>query len=351
MFVNRIVNRTCTCTCTLLCLAALLFTSTAQADPLPTKDSSSAFASGYGFGYAGGNLYIYTGDSTYRADTTNPNNVTYTSVAAGVESAFSPSRGYQGSFATNDNDQAIASFGYDGGVVVIDLTGVVSPASITGLENTNLYSVALRNDNTAYGFEYDNNTFDMAIRHFNTSGSLNSFASPGSDPATGGLTFDPAGNLYVSTFDYNTYPYPDPRGTAHFYRYDAADLAAWESGGGDPTPTLVGTGITNGNGTIAFGLDGNLYFNTTTGIGQVNLATGDVSTLYGDLLDTDLYTYVNLPLNGLAINPATGELAFAEYNTGAGQYELRFLAVPEPATTLLLFAGVAGLTLHRRKHG
>lgn len=335
-------------------IGMLLLSIVAQADPLPGKDSSSAFSTQYGLGYSSGTLYLFSGDTLYSTDLTNRGNPVFTTVGSNIENDFTTNtpRAYEGSFATNANGQALISFGTSGGVLKSDLgTTPVSNTEVSDFDTSNIFSTALRNDGTGFGMyvasDYSTTTAIYVIDA--VTGDTQLMADPGG-VSSGGLAFDNAGNLYVGTFNYNTYPYPDPRGEASYYRYDAADIAAWEAGGDAPTATPLANGITNGNGTIVVGVDGNLYFNTSTGIGKVNLVTGTVSNFYGDIDDEDLYDYGDTqPLNGLAVDPDTGELVFAEYDEVNGEYNLTFLAVPEPVTAATLLLGLAGVLTRRHR--
>ena len=175
-------------------------------------------------------------------------------------------------------------------------------------------------------------------------------ADPSPGDASGGLAFDVDGNLFVGTFTPGAFP--DPIGDARFFRISATDLAAFASDGTAVTATFLGQGSANGNGTIVVTRNGQIFFNTSTGIGRFEPLKRQVTNFYRDILDRDLYDLdsAKLPLNGLAYDFSTDQLVFAAYDTPSDAYHLVFLDVPEPASSILLFiALLSAVTLGRHR--
>ena len=314
---------------------------------LPARDGSYSFFYSYGLGYSDGNLYVHTGNTIYQF---NPNNQLFTSVATNLESAFPSNPGpsprpFAGGFATGPGGQAMVTFGYpDGGVLAVNLSNGQAQ-SVPALDTANVYSGA---SNTAGRFIGVLTTSDYSVstrlEDVNT-GTLTAQdivdVAPGATIASGGLAFDSAGNLVVGTLDYSS-------NTVAFYQISASELAAYYASGTTPSYTLLGQGTANGDGNIVVANSGDIYFDTTTGIGVLNHETGTVSNFLGDINDPNLFNYgMTPPYQGLAYNPTTNQIVFAQEVGTGSSYTLSFVTVPEPASLLLLCAG--GLLLAGRR--
>lgn len=340
------------------CVGPALSPAVTHADPLPAKDSSSASSISHQLGFSHGTLYLYTGNSLYDVDLTDRTDPGFNLVATGFESALGDARPYEGDFVTAGNGAAAISYGFSsGGMAIVDLDALSTQSvpdattAVPDFDAANLFSLAGRADGTFYAqaVAADFSTSTALYRVDPVTGDTAFAADPaaGSGFASGGIAFDDDANLYATAFDFSTFPFPDPRGAAHFYRVDAADLADFEAGGATPSVTELGTGLTNGNGEIVAAL-GQVYFNTSTGIGQFDPDTGGVTNLVGDITDPDLFSYGNTqPYNGLAFDPSAQELIFARYDTSTGGYVLDSLVVPEPGTGLVVLMGL-GLAAARR---
>ena len=338
--------------CFSIVTAAVLLTSPAWADTMPAKDSSSLYPTNYGLGYSDDVLYLHTGDSIYRVDATDPADPSFSQVIGGLQSAFPDydqfgERWFEGGFATAPGGKAFVSFGAShGGALLVDLTHPTTTA-VADFDTANLYSAAGQADGDFYTMFVDPDWTNptQVYRVDGQTGNATYATDPSTDPASGGMAFDAEGNLYVGTLNYLTSP-----NTVHFFRIDAEDLAIYEAGGGAPGATALGGSEANGNGQMVVDHEGNIYFNTTTGIGRFDPLTGQTSTLYGDLLDPNLFTYGNTtPYSGLAYDAAGDRLVFGEYDADLGGYELRFVAVPEPAGAAVLLLGAAMLLRRRQE--
>ena len=325
----------------------------ALADALPAKDSTSPFAFNHSLAVSGDDIYLYTGDSIYSVNLTDPSDPIFTRHIGGLESAFGGERrAAEGGLFTNDDGSALVTFGFtSGGVLAVDLdTKAITP--VTDYDDANIFSAAGQSDGDFYT-QFAAADFSTATRIDYLPPSLDvtpGVADPG-DPSSGGMALDNEGDLIVGTFDFGNFP--DPVGRANFFRIAADDLAAFEATGASPTLEFLGGGDATGNASVVTDDDGRIYFNTTTGIGLFDPATGEVSNLFRDITDPATFTYggFTAPLNGLAYWEDRDALLFADYNDAAGVYELRVLpvgAVPEPATSLLLGAGVVLLAVRRR---
>ncbi len=331
-------------TMVLVTITTLAATATARADALPAKDSTSSFGFNHGLGFSDGTLYLYTGDSIHTVDIANPANPTFTLHMTGIESALGGgARPAEGAIATADNGQALVALGFSGrGALKLDLDAKTMQP-VADYDEANLYSAALRADGNAYvQWVADDWSTATRIDHIAPGLAVTTGVADPADLASGGMAFDAAGNLIVGTFDWWN-------GLAKFYRVAAADLAAFEADATAPTLEFLGQGPANGNGALVVGHDGQIFFNTTTGIGRFDPVAGVVTNLYRDVLDPDLFGYgPNAPLNGLAYDATGQQLIFAEYDSGQDAYFLRFVAVPEPVSLAIMAGGVLLLTTRRR---
>ena len=311
-------------------------------DLLPPKDGGSAFSSGHGLGYSEGVLYLHTGDTIYTVDVTDPNDPLFTSHMTGLRSAFGGGpRAFEGSFATAPGGAAMVNMGFtSGGVLSVDLDAKTT-APVLDFDDDNIFSTAGRADQTFYATFVDPNFTTFTLLYHIDPNTLATQqvvdSAAGTGDASGGLAFDSNGDLIAGTFDFLS-------GAANFFRIDAADLAAFETSMTIPPVVQIGSGAANGTVNIVVDQNGLIFFNTTTGIGLLDPAASTVQNFYRDILDPNLFNYdgFKLPLNGLAYDGANHQLVFAEYDFDLEQYDLVFLAVPEP-TTYAVFL-IAGLT-------
>lgn len=326
---------------------ALSFQTTATANPLPTKDGGAPFGNHHGLGFSDGTLYLHTGDSIYTVDTANPSDPEFTLLLGGIRSAFAgPQRVFEGAFAAADGGHALVSMGFtDGGVLHVDLAAP-SATPIADFDTDNIFSAAARRDLPFYATWVDpafaTSTF---VYHVDTASQApEEVVDPaaGTGEASGGMAFDTAGNLVVGSFDFIN-------GRARFYQILATDLLAFEMQGTTPPTTLLGESPANGNANVVAAMNGDIYFNTTTGIGRFNPTDSGVNNIYRDILDPDLFNYdpFRQPLNGLAYDEATQQLVFAEFNPFLEVYELVFLQVPEPAALPVIVGGALAFLRQR----
>lgn len=338
-----------------LCVGAFTVTAAplaALADPLPAKDSTSPFAFNHSLAFSGDDLYLYTGDTIYSVDVSDPADPMFTPHITGLESAFGGGRrAAEGGLFTSPNGTGLVTFGFtSGGVLAVDLnTNAVTP--VADYDTANVFSAAGQGDGDFYTQFADRNfPASTATRIDYLPPSLDvvaGIADPG-DLSSGGMAFAPDGDLIVGTFDFGRFP--DPVGTAKFYRITAADLTAFEANGTSPTLTFLGGGDATGNASVVVDDAGRVFFNTTTGIGLFDPDTGEVSNFYRDIVDPATFTYggFTAPLNGLAYWDERDSLIFAEYDDAAGVYQLRVLPVPEPGAGMVLaFAVMASLAKRR----
>lgn len=326
----------------------LSFLTAATANPLPPKDSGAPFGSHHGLGFSDGTLYLHTGDSIYTVDTANPSDPKFTLLLGGMRSAFAgPQRVFEGEFSTADGGRALVSMGFtDGGVLHVDLTAP-SATPIADFDTDNIFSAAARSDFPFYATWVDpgfaTSTFVYQVDATSQASEAVVDPAAGTGEASGGMAFDAAGNLVVGSFDFIN-------GRARFYQILAADLLAFKTQGTTPPTTLLGESPSNGNANVVASPNGDLYFNTTTGIGRFNPTGSGVNNIYRDILDPDLFNYdpFRQPLNGLAYDEATQQLVFAEFNTFLEVYELIFLQVPEPAALPVIVGGALLLLRQRR---
>lgn len=326
-------------------LVSTVLAATAHATLLPAKDSSSPFGNNYSLGFSDGVLYLYTGNSIYQVDRTDPDNPVFTLHMTDLEQAFDgPTRAAEGGMAIADNGQAFIPFGFTSrGVLKVDLNAKTTQ-EITAYDETNIYGAAGRADGNFYAqAEAEDGSTSTRIDRVTPGLTVTTDVADPQDLSSGGMAFDSAGNLIVGTFDWMN-------GQANFYRITATELAAFESNSTTPTLTFLGSGAANGNGTLLVDKDGLIFFNTTTGIGMLDPDTGNVTNFFRDILDPDLFTYANLPLNGLAYDPDTHELIFAQYNETLAGYELTSVIIPEPATALMVLGVAAWLGVRRRHY-
>ncbi len=323
---------------------------------LPAKDSTAAFGSNYGLGFSNGELYLHTGDSIYVLQDNGPGGQTFNLHMTGLETAFTGARrAFEGTFATAPNGHALVSMGFsDGGVLLIDLANktsrVVPDFDGDGQDNDNIFSAAGQSDGTFFATWVSPSFFPVdatkvyQIDPVTLGTTLVTDPNPGQN--SGGMTFNPDGDLIVGTFIPEG-TFPDPVGTASYFSIEANQL-------GQPNPQAqsIGTGSTNGNAFLTTDNDGNIYFNTTTGIGVLGVGESQAKNFFGDITDPDLFGLSGPPqitIEGLAFDPLTNNLFFAQ-KVGSG-FELVSLTVPEPSTAaaLVLLVFVNASRLRRRK--
>ncbi len=320
---------------------------------LPAKDSTAAFGNNYGLGFSNGDLYLHTGDSIYVLQDDGAGGQTFNLHMSGLESAFTGfRRAFEGTFATAPNGQALVSMGFtDGGVLLIDLAAktsrVVPDFDGDGQDNDNIFSAAGRSDGTFFAnwvspafFPVDA-TKVYRIDPVTLGTALVKDVNPGKN--SGGMAFDSHGNLIAGTFEPQG-TFPDPVGTASYFR-----IAADQLDQANPQVDTLGTGSANGNAFVATDADDNVYFNTTTGIGVLRAGETVAQNFFGDITDPNLFFTPQITLEGLAFDPLTNSLFFAQkFSNG---FELVSLVVPEPGTASIVFmlATAMAVQLRRRK--
>lgn len=338
-------------------LAVLALPLTASANTIPAKDSTSPYPISLQLGFSDGDLYLFTGDALYDVDLTDRNNPTFSIIASGFESVLSPTRYFEASFATAPGGKAAISYGASsGGMILVDIAtartsgAAAASTAVTDFDATNVFSLAGRQDGSFYAMSVASDwSTSTQLHHVSVTGDTADVIDPaaGTGYASGGLATDANDNLFASAFDWSAYA--DVTGDSHFYKLLDADLDAFEADNNATPPfAVLGSGVTNGNGSIVVGDDGNIYFNTTTGIGAFDVDSGTVTNLLGDITDASLYSYGNTqPYNGLAFDPTANELIFAEYDSNTGSYALGFYAIPEPTTALCLTFSMAVMLVRR----
>lgn len=330
---------------------------------LPAKDSGNAYAT-YALGYSMVNgsreLFVHTGDSIWRYDAGAG---VFTDQIFGLRSAFGgPVRTSDTGFAAGPSGQALVMMGSAGGALIVDLdagTHALAPNIGSGPGDTgsddNLFSAASRAAGKYYATyvapDYSNFTSIYLLNPGAATPAVFVVDPPAAAPIpnttanySGSMAFDAAGNLYVGVLSYLT-GQNFPIGTASFYRIDAAGLDIFESGSPLPGSAMhyLGGAPSNGNGSLVVDAAGDLYFNTATGIGRFR--DGAITSVVGDVLATSFPS--KNTVEGLAYDPATNSLAFGQYNQSLGGHEITFLAIPEPASAVLLMIGAAGMMRRR----
>ncbi|MEX0885875.1 MAG: hypothetical protein WD009_05495 [Phycisphaeraceae bacterium] len=321
------------------------------ADALPATDGSAPWGNSYSLAYSGGELYLHTGDSLYLIDDADRDNITFETHMTDLELAFGGGRRwFEGAFATDADGHALMSMGYsDRGMLRLDLASQTAQ-TVSAFDDDNIFSIAGRRGGHFYAMWADPDFVAPEsfthIYHVGPDGEPVFAFDPAPGDNSGGLAFTPDDDLIVSSF----VPGGGPLGTNRFFRVLAADLAAFEADGSEPGVELIAELTqTNSTSTLIVDRDGLVFFNTTTGIGYIDPNTGDAGTFRGDIADPDLFSYANVPLDGLAYNADTHELVFAEFDADIGDYHLRYAVVPEPGSATLVAAAGLVVMLRRRR--
>jgi len=310
---------------------------TVSADPLPAKDGSSFFT--YQLDYAAGTLYLLTGDTLYETDLSTPANPTFSPMITGINAAAG--NPIEGSLALNDSGLGIATVGFNGGAAYLDIDAGTA-AGIPPLAAANTGSAATPTTGGTYLVDATTNPTQLAYVT-ESGGSFTVDNVVDYDPGffSSAITGDGDGGLIVSSFDFVSQQ-------GRFFAINASDLAAFETGGTTPSVTPLGNVDLNGSSNLVVTTSGDVYVASSTGVGLLNFDTDTVATIYGDFTSDPFdIPFSELPVNGLAYDPTSNQLAFARYDSGSGQYQLELIAIPEPMS-LALF-GAAGVLLVRRK--
>lgn len=306
---------------------------------LPGKDSDNTFSS-YSMGLYDGSLYLTTGDSLHRLNLTDTS-AGFTSVITGLQSTLDHKPSFDGGMAINDHGTALLWMGYEGGVLQVDLTG--STATVVGDFNQdenpdNVFSAAGGPNNTFYTM-WSNNA-DVFTRVFQYDAANDTATSLGdiAPHFSGGLAVGKDGTIFASTLLSN---YPDAVADLSFWSYDPNDDT--------PTWTLLTQGQATGNAVLIVDERGDLYFNTSSGIGRIRSGEDAVENVYGDILDPLTFDpdKVGVRIEGLTYDPISDTLYFAQRG-GDGQFFLQSLVIPEPGTAMLILLGAAAMAAGRR---
>lgn len=317
----------------LVLLTVLGLHTAAVAVTLPAKDSGNAFSS-HGLAIYAGDAYLLTGDTLWSKSLADDSG--FTVVAAGLRGTLPHAPSFDGGLAISPGGLAVAWMGFEGGAVTIDLNAADPAATVAALPDLdgpgdgqpdNFYSVAGGPDGSLYTMRADGTSF-TEVYTFDTAGNAQSLGDVNPLHFSGSIAVRDDGVIFASTLVSN---YPAAVADVFFYTYDPdASTPSWE---------LLLEGDATGNTGLTFDAEGNLYFNTTSGIGVVRDGSSTIENLYGDILDPDTFDPINVGvrLEGLAYDAASNRLYFAE-RAGDGSFFLNSLAVPEPAAGLAMLS-------------
>jgi hypothetical protein len=337
--------------------AAAVLSSTGHAGlALPDLEAESGNSySSYGFDLYNDQLYIATGDSIYRVNTTAAT-PQLEQVVTDLRSYFyDPEEGerkFDGGLAINHAGQAFVPVGYAGGGLIVDLndpTQVTKTVDLNGDDvDDNIFSVTTGPDGDFYAVWSDSgwgaNAVHTRVYRYNVSGPTHTAevvlpeAAPGDN--SGAVAFDADGNMVVSS----SYGIVEEGVYYGYARIQEVIL----SEGSDPTLLPWIDQRLNGTSPMIFDEQGNLFIGATTGIGVVWAGSNTVEVYYGDPFHPDPFFNPPREIKGMALDPVTGKLLIAERVSGAPGYSLAL--IPEPASALLLSLGLP-LVLRRRGRG